>query len=81
MPGGYTREHFFGKYPELLKLVENYSDEKIEKIRRGGHDPEKVYAAYQQAVEQANGKPTVILGQDGQGLRVRRSWRGSQRRP
>ena len=61
MPGGYTREHFFGKYPELLKLVENYSDEKIEKIRRGGHDPEKVYAAYQQAVEQSNGKPTVIL--------------------
>ena len=61
MPGSYIREHFFGKYPELLKLVENYSDEKLEKIRRGGHDPEKVFAAYKQATESANGKPTVIL--------------------
>lgn len=61
MPGSYIREHFFGKYPELLKLVENYSDERLEKLRRGGHDPEKVYAAYKQAVEAPNGKPTVIL--------------------
>ena len=61
MPGSYIREHFFGKYPELLKLVENYSDEKLEKMRRGGHDPEKVYAAYKQATELKNGKPTVIL--------------------
>jgi pyruvate dehydrogenase E1 component len=61
MPGSYIREHFFGKYPELLKLVENYSDEKLEKMRRGGHDPEKVFAAYQQAVEFKNGKPTVVL--------------------
>ncbi|WP_145169045.1 pyruvate dehydrogenase (acetyl-transferring), homodimeric type [Rubripirellula lacrimiformis] len=61
MPGSYIREHFFGKYPELLKLVENYSDEKLEKIRRGGHDPEKVYAAYKQATESANGRPTVVL--------------------
>ncbi|MCO8120757.1 pyruvate dehydrogenase (acetyl-transferring), homodimeric type [Stieleria sp. TO1_6] len=61
MPGSYIREHFFGKYPELLKLVENFSDEKLEKMRRGGHDPEKVYAAYQQAVESKNGKPTVVL--------------------
>src|SRR5919204_597019 len=48
--GKYIREHFFGKYPELLKLVENYSDEKLEKLRRGGHDPEKVFAAFQAAV-------------------------------
>ncbi|MEO1527133.1 MAG: pyruvate dehydrogenase (acetyl-transferring), homodimeric type [Planctomycetota bacterium] len=61
MPGSYIREHFFGKYPELLKLVENFSDEKLEGMRRGGHDPEKVFAAYQQAVELKNGRPTVIL--------------------
>lgn len=61
MPGSYIREHFFGKYPELLKLVENYSDEKLEKLRRGGHDPEKVYAAYKMATELDNGKPTVVL--------------------
>ena len=61
MPGSYIREHFFGKYPELLKLVENYSDEKLEKLNRGGHDPEKVYAAYKQASEMNNGRPTVVL--------------------
>lgn len=60
MPGSYIREHFFGKYPELLELVANYSDEKLEKLRRGGHDPEKVYAAYKAAVEH-KGQPTVIL--------------------
>nr|WP_231612463.1 pyruvate dehydrogenase (acetyl-transferring), homodimeric type [Novipirellula galeiformis] len=61
MPGSYIREHFFGKYPELLKLVENYSDERLEKMRRGGHDPEKVYAAYKMATDLKNGKPTVVL--------------------
>jgi pyruvate dehydrogenase E1 component len=60
MPGSYIREHFFGKYPELLKLVANYSDEKLEKMNRGGHDPEKVYAAFKAAVEH-KGQPTVIL--------------------
>ena len=49
------------KYPELLELVDNYSDEKLEKMRRGGHDPEKVYAAYKMATELKNGRPTVIL--------------------
>ncbi|MCI5106052.1 MAG: pyruvate dehydrogenase (acetyl-transferring), homodimeric type [Pseudomonadales bacterium] len=58
--GAYTREHFFGKSPELLKMVENLSDEDIMNLNRGGHDPYKVYAAYAQAVN-ANGKPTVIL--------------------
>jgi pyruvate dehydrogenase E1 component len=58
--GAYTREHFFGKNPELLKMVENLSDEDIMNLNRGGHDPYKVYAAYAQAVK-ANGKPTVIL--------------------
>jgi pyruvate dehydrogenase E1 component len=59
-PGSYIREQFFGKYPELAKLVENLSDEKLAKLRRGGHDPEKVYAAFKAAVE-TTGKPTVIL--------------------
>jgi pyruvate dehydrogenase E1 component len=59
-PGSYIREHFFGKYPELAKLVEHLSDEKLAKLRRGGHDPEKVYAAFKAAVE-TTGKPTVIL--------------------
>jgi pyruvate dehydrogenase E1 component len=58
--GDYIREDFFGKYPELLELVKSYSDEKLQKMRRGGHDPEKVYAAYKAAVE-CQGKPTVIL--------------------
>lgn len=58
--GKYIREHFFGKYPELLKLVEHYTDEQLEKMKRGGHDPEKVYAAYKAAVEHKDA-PTVIL--------------------
>jgi pyruvate dehydrogenase E1 component len=58
--GKYIREHFFGKYPELLELVKGYSDEKIGKLRRGGHDPEKVFAAYQAAVE-CKDRPTVII--------------------
>ncbi|MCX7798583.1 MAG: pyruvate dehydrogenase (acetyl-transferring), homodimeric type [Melioribacter sp.] len=58
--GKYVREHFFGKYPELLKLVEHYTDEQLAKMKRGGHDPEKVYAAYKAAVEH-KGSPTVIL--------------------
>ena len=58
--GSYIRKHFFGKYPELLEMVKNYSDERLVKLRRGGHDPEKVYAAYKAAIE-FHGKPTVIL--------------------
>ncbi len=60
MPGSYIREHFFGHYPELLELVKNYSDEKLVRMRRGGHDPEKVYAAYKAACDH-KGQPTVIL--------------------
>ncbi len=58
--GAYTREHFFGKYPETLKLVEDLSDEDIMYLNRGGHDPYKVYAAYAEAVEETE-RPTVIL--------------------
>lgn len=59
-PGAYTREHFFGKYPELRALVENLSDDQLRKLRRGGHDPEKVYAAYDAALKHRGG-PSVIL--------------------
>jgi pyruvate dehydrogenase E1 component len=59
-PGSYTREHFFGTDSRLRALVESLTDEEIEKLRRGGHDPEKVYAAYKAAVEH-EGQPTVIL--------------------
>jgi pyruvate dehydrogenase E1 component len=58
--GAYVREHFFGKYPDLLKMVETYSDEQLRKLSRGGHDPVKVYAAYKAAVAH-RGRPTVIL--------------------
>ena len=60
--GAYTREHFFGKYPELLELVKDMTDEQIMALNRGGHDPYKVYAAYAEASE-SKGKPTVILAQ------------------
>ncbi|MDX5376404.1 MAG: pyruvate dehydrogenase (acetyl-transferring), homodimeric type [Halomonas sp.] len=59
--GGYTREHFFGKYPETAEMVKDMSDEDIWRLNRGGHDPFKVYAAYHEAVNNANGRPTVIL--------------------
>ncbi|MFB3920434.1 MAG: pyruvate dehydrogenase (acetyl-transferring), homodimeric type [Terriglobia bacterium] len=58
--GAYIRQHFFGAHPQLLEMVQNLSDEQISKLRRGGHDPEKVYAAYKSAVEH-KGSPTVIL--------------------
>ena len=58
--GAYTREHFFGKYPETAQLVANLSDEDIWRLNRGGHDPHKVYASYHQAVNTKD-MPTVIL--------------------
>ncbi|MFT7637495.1 MAG: pyruvate dehydrogenase E1 component [Candidatus Omnitrophota bacterium] len=59
-PGSYIRKHFFGKYPELLPLVNHLSDDEIKKLKRGGHDPQKVYAAYDAAIKH-KGQPTVIL--------------------
>ena len=59
-PGSYTRKNFFGKYPELLELVNHLSDDQIRKLLRGGHDPKKVHAAYAAAVAH-KGAPTVIL--------------------
>ncbi|MCZ6577529.1 MAG: pyruvate dehydrogenase (acetyl-transferring), homodimeric type [Gammaproteobacteria bacterium] len=58
--GAYTREYFFGKYPELKAMVANMTDEDIWRLNRGGHDPHKVYAAYAAAVKH-EGQPTVIL--------------------
>ncbi len=58
--GSFTREHFFCKYPELLEMVSDMSDEDIWRLNRGGHDPHKVYAAYAEAVEYED-RPTVIL--------------------
>ena len=58
--GEEIRRDFFGKYPEVLALVDGITDAKLAKMRRGGHDPEKVYAAYRRATEY-NGAPTVVL--------------------
>jgi pyruvate dehydrogenase E1 component len=58
--GAYIREYFFGKYPQLLELVADKSDEELGRLRLGGHDPQKVYNAYKCAVEH-RGAPTVIL--------------------
>lgn len=58
--GAFVRQHFFGANPELLKMVEDLSDDEVWKLNRGGHDPFKVYAAYHAAVHHT-GQPTVIL--------------------
>ncbi|MGH8289080.1 MAG: pyruvate dehydrogenase (acetyl-transferring), homodimeric type [Steroidobacteraceae bacterium] len=65
--GAYTREHFFGKYPELKAMVANMSDEEIWRLNRGGHDPRKVYAAYAAAMAHT-GQPTVILAKTVKGF-------------
>jgi pyruvate dehydrogenase E1 component len=65
--GAYTREHFFGKYPELKAMVANMSDEEIWRLNRGGHDPRKVYAAYTAAMTH-KGQPTVILAKTVKGF-------------
>lgn len=60
--GAYVREHFFGKYPELKALVADMTDDEIWELKRGGHDFEKVYAAFHQAINN-KGAPTVVLAQ------------------
>jgi pyruvate dehydrogenase E1 component len=64
--GRFNRENFFNKYPELQKIVAHLSDEDIDRLRRGGHDPVKIYAAYHAAVNY-KGRPTVILAQTKKG--------------
>jgi len=68
--GAYTREHFFGKYPESAALVEDYTDDEIYKLQRGGHDPYKIFAAYERAIKDNKGKPTVILAHTVKGFGI-----------
>jgi pyruvate dehydrogenase E1 component len=78
--GAYTREHFFGKYPELADMVANLTDEDIWRLNRGGHDPIKVYAAYA-AGHARQGPADGDPGQDRQGLRHGRGRRGHEHHP
>ncbi|MGA7986481.1 MAG: pyruvate dehydrogenase (acetyl-transferring), homodimeric type [Burkholderiales bacterium] len=64
--GRFNREHFFNKYPELSALISDMSDDDIDRLRRGGHDPVKIYAAYHAAL-QHKGRPTVVLAQTKKG--------------
>ncbi len=69
--GAYTREHFFGKYPELKEMVANMSDDDIWHLNRGGHDPQKVFNAYAAAMSH-KGQPTVILAKTVKGFMMGR---------
>src|SRR5690606_35917955 len=73
--GAYTREHFFGTHPELLAMVSHMTDDEIWQLDRGGHDPVKVYAAYERAVNHV-GQPTVILAQTVKGYGMGESGEG-----
>ncbi len=73
--GAYTREHFFGKYPELKAMVANMSDDEIWRLNRGGHDPQKVHAAYASAMAH-KGAPTVILAKTVKGFGLGKSAEG-----
>jgi pyruvate dehydrogenase E1 component len=64
--GRFNREHFFNKYPELTALIADMSDEDIDRLRRGGHDPVKIHAAYHAALRHP-GQPTVILAKTKKG--------------
>ena len=73
--GGYVREHFFGADKDVLEMVSGYSDEQLRKMKRGGHDPEKVFAAYKSAVNH-KGQPTVILAKTIKGYGLGESGEG-----
>jgi pyruvate dehydrogenase E1 component len=73
--GRYTRDNFFGKYPELKAMVANMSDDEIWRLNRGGHDPRKVYAAYAAAVAH-RGQPTVILAKTVKGFGLGKAGEG-----
>lgn len=73
--GAYVRENFFGRDPRAAKLVEDYSDEQIWGLRRGGHDYRKIYAAMKAATEH-QGQPTVILAHTIKGYGLGRSFEG-----
>jgi len=65
--GAFLRKEFFGRYPELLELVKDYTDDQLSLLHRGGHDAVKIYNAYKQAVEHKGG-PTVILAKTVKGF-------------
>ena len=73
--GGYIREHFFGVDEELKEMVESMSDDELRKMKRGGHDPEKVYTAFSAAVNH-KGAPTVILAKTIKGYGLGESGEG-----
>lgn len=73
--GAYTRDNFFGKYPELKEMVANMSDDDIWRLNRGGHDPVKVYAAYDKAVK-TKGRPQVILAKTVKGYGMGKAGEG-----
>jgi len=73
--GEYIRNHFFGKDPDVLKMAEKMTDEQLQKMKRGGHDPEKVYAAFKSATEHV-GQPTVILAKTIKGYGLGESGEG-----
>jgi pyruvate dehydrogenase E1 component len=73
--GAYTRENFFGKYPELKEMVANMSDDDIWRLNRGGHDSQKVFAAYAAAMEN-KGSPTVILAKTVKGFGLGKAGEG-----
>jgi pyruvate dehydrogenase E1 component len=73
--GEYIRNHFFGKDPDVLKMVEKMTDEQLQKMKRGGHDPEKVYGAFKSATEHV-GQPTVILAKTIKGYGLGESGEG-----
>jgi pyruvate dehydrogenase E1 component len=73
--GAYVRNHFFGKYPELLELVADMSDDEIWHLNRGGHDVHKVFAAYTAAAKH-KGQPTVILAKTVKGYGMGESGEG-----
>ena len=74
--GAYIRKHFFGKYPETLQMVEHLSDDQLTRMRMGGHDPEKVYAAFRAAYNNKSGQPTVILARTIKGYGLGESGEG-----
>ncbi len=73
--GAFVRKHFFGKHPKLLEMVAKMSDDDIWRLNRGGHDPQKVYAAYHRAVNH-KGQPTVLLIKTVKGFGMGKSGEG-----
>src|SRR5258708_6227831 len=78
--GAYVRQHFWGKYPQLLEMVSHLSDEQLKKLTLGGHDPVKVHAAYNAAVS-TSGQPTVVLARTIKGYGIGEAGGGKKNTP